>query len=170
MPVGTSDGEYFESPIEQFQAENASKIGINSYLSRSGQGDADSDDADRMPHNAPEKLTGKGKSHGDIWDTLRQTWPARLGEALYSSAKDLITAPHDAYFNGMSEDEMIKRSANAAMALSEGGLATAPMKEGLAIFGGRMPKIARTVAEGMEKAGSNPETIKGFTGLERGAD
>lgn len=128
-----------------------------------------SDYADQLPKNQPQP-TKVIPTLDTIGSYLVHDSPfAKVAQGVYQGAKDLVTAPHDAYYNGMSQDQMIEKSANAASVLTEGGLgaATAGMKPGLGIFAGRVNPIMKYEALKMEDQGFNPSAIKMHTGLER---
>lgn len=96
----------------------------------------------------------------------------------YAAAGKVLSAPfvnfakvaHKASQGQFDEDEAIKASTDLAGTLMEGGLATAPMREGIGLFGGRMSQSAVDFAERLEARGWKPENIKFTTGLERGAE
>lgn len=70
--------------------------------------------------------------------------------------------------------EMLERSAELAGTLGTGGLATAPMRPGVGMFGGRLAKTADldalAKAEAMEVGGDYPDDILQATGWFKGDD
>jgi len=89
------------------------------------------------PRHAPSAQFASSTpvTSGNIEVPHYQTWPERA----LRSAIDAFTLPGDVYQGKVSDEDMIKRSANLAGTLAGGGLATAPEREAAAgIFGGAL--------------------------------
>lgn len=158
MPIFFSTGETYEDEFklllgqqQSFESTSSQEnLGKDSYLSLSQE------------EEKPPVLT---KS---FVDKLKETWPAKLVDSLI----DTLKLPGDVYSGkvDLNSPEGSSRASEAALNLAWGGLAAAPFKPGIGMFGGRYSKIAVEAAESMEKKGYTEQTIKELTGLERGAE
>jgi hypothetical protein len=70
----------------------------------------------------------------------------------------------------LNSEEGIKHVTDTAMSIGLTSLATAPLRPGVGLFGGRMSKDAVRLSEKLEVAGIDEKRIKQLTGIERGAD
>lgn len=106
-----------------------------------------------------------------------QTPQAYSGPSIVGLAKAAVSgalAPGDAYNEGMTREEMLKRGNDFAGSMAMGGLTVPRPRNSLGIFGGVKAKSANldelAKAQKLEAAGASPDDIWRSTGWGKGKD
>lgn len=186
MAIHTPDGQTFDSELDFSLKPFVKEPSLDQKFDELSNDPAFTTPTDpsgnplKSPEKAPDALKPEKGTEvpADFTDKLKRIGSylvtdspfAKVAYEFYNGVKNLSTMGHDAYFDGMTEDQMIEKAASAASVLMGGGIATAGAKPGLGMFGGRMTKPLVNQAERLEAAGYSEQAIKEMTGLERGAD
>lgn len=149
MPIGTSDGQQFESEYERLSS--SFQLPEDKYIDK-GQ---DVPGVGYIPDPAMMAKFPEG-----VAQYAKMKW----GD--FTHAMDTASSELPPSENPGAAEAGLHLAGTAAT----GSFPLASFKPGVGMFGGRMSKAAIELAEKLDKQGVSPETVKEFTGLERGQD
>jgi len=175
MPIGTSDGQYHE---DEFQAAVAApafaddrapldQVTFNPMRKNWEQPGSDwVDEGSSFANQAPSFVYDK-----IVAPTASKVYNAVVTKPL-AAIKDFTESAMQMPLGASVEDhpEVASKGAEVAFDLLGLGMASAPYKQGLGLFGGRLSQDALRLAGKMETAGIDERLIKKMTGLERGSE
>jgi Zn-dependent peptidase ImmA (M78 family) len=170
MPVGTSDGKYFN---DEWEAATSQFIDLSQQDKPLKQAPiATEKPTDALKSDEATLVTPVKQDQANIpktfVDKLKETWPAKMAEGFLQA----LALPGDVYSGkvDLNTQEGQNKATEMALNLGVGGMATTGFKPGVGMFGGRMSPQAVQAATNLERAGLAPDKVKYYTGLERGAE
>lgn len=173
MPLISNYGEVYDNEFEAArQSEPSARITVSPLNPNPPEGSTGSDYVDQgnKENSLPKPYTGVFLPYSrDEAGQYNWSVPRVISEPL-GAAKAFTESAMSVGQQSTDERPPEELAPEIAMQLLGVGMATAPFKPGLGLFGGRFSKQAVEHATSMEQKGYSPVTIKEMTGLERGAE
>lgn len=149
MPIGTSDGKYFDDELAQ--AVQNVPVEVNYQ-------------------NASEPFPAERGTVAKTLDAIATKGIPKYIDQTIKGTSDLLMAPGEASKGNLTPDQITEQGVGLAFLVGGTTYPLANFKPGLGMFGGRFSKSAVVAAESLEKHGVSSNAIKVLTGLERGND